>query len=118
VTPRTPAQLAQSQLEAYNARDLEGFVSCYDAQVEVRRLPGDAVTARGRDGMRAVYSDLFARAPSLGCRLLHRIEHGSFVVDHEEVTGIPGRGTIRAVAIYEAGPEGIRRVWFLDAGRS
>jgi len=118
VTTRRPAEFAQAQLEAYNARDLERFVACYDAQVEIRRLPDDAVTARGREGLRALYSDLFARAPSLACRLLHRIEHGAFVVDHEEVTGIPGRGTIRAVAVYEAGPEGIRRVWFLDAGRS
>ena len=34
-----PAALAQRQLDAYNAHDLEAFLACYAYDVEVYELP-------------------------------------------------------------------------------
>jgi hypothetical protein len=109
---RTPEEAAQEQLEAYNARDLEAFLLPYAPDAVLVRLPGGEVVAEGHPGMRAVYGKLFAEAPGLRCRLLARVVEGRCVVDHEEVTGLPGRDTVRAVAVYEVDDGLIRRVWF------
>lgn len=109
----TPEQAAQAQLDAYNARDLEAFLRPYHPDVTLARLPGDEVFARGHAEMRAIYADLFARAPELHCRLVHRVLHDRFVVDHEDVSGIPGRERVGAVAIYEVVDGLIVRAWFL-----
>jgi hypothetical protein len=44
---------------------------------------------------------------------VNRICHDRFVVDQEEVTGIPGFEVVRAVAIYEVVDGLIERAWFL-----
>jgi hypothetical protein len=106
--------MAQAQLDAYNARDLDTFVACYAADVKVSRLPSGQILAQGRDALRETYGKLFANAPELHCALLNRIVHGRCVVDHEEVTGIPGREQVHAVAIYEVEDGLIRKVWFLE----
>ena len=98
----TPEQAAQAQLDAYNARDIDAFLAPYAADVVLARLPGDEAFARGHDEMRAIYGKMFADSPELHCRLVHRICHERFVVDHEDVTGIAGRDDrVGAVAIYE-----------------
>ncbi|MEE8107186.1 MAG: nuclear transport factor 2 family protein [Planctomycetota bacterium] len=109
----TPAEAAQAQLDAYNARDIDAFLIPYHTDVELFRLPGEERFARGRDEMRAIYSELFAGAPELHCRLITRIAHDRFVIDHEDVTGMPGRERLGAVAIYEVVNGLIRRAWFL-----
>ncbi|MBI4702531.1 MAG: amidohydrolase family protein [Deltaproteobacteria bacterium] len=96
----SPASVVQGQLDAYNARDLERFLSHHAPRVLVVRRPGGAVVAEGREAMRAVYAKLFATSPDLHCRLLGRVAVGSTVVDRELVTGIAGRPYVPAVAIY------------------
>ena len=109
----TPEEAAQAQLDAYNARDVDAFLTAYHPDVTLARLPGDEVFARGHDEMRAIYGAMFERSPELHCRLVARVCHDRFVVDHEEVTGIADRGTVGAVAIYEVTDGLIRRAWFL-----
>ncbi|MHC4954219.1 MAG: nuclear transport factor 2 family protein [Planctomycetota bacterium] len=109
----TPEKAAQAQLDAYNARDIEAFLKPYSADVVLARLPGDEPFARGHDEMRAIYGKLFADAPELHCRLLHRIVHDRFVVDHEDVSGFPGGKRVGAVAIYEVIDGRIAKAWFL-----
>jgi len=109
----TPEQAAQAQLDAYNARDIEAFLRPYHEDIELARLPGGPVFARGHAEMRAIYTELFANAPELRCHLENRICHDRFVVDHEEVAGMPGRERSGAVAIYEIVEGLILRAWFL-----
>ncbi|NUN53910.1 MAG: nuclear transport factor 2 family protein [Planctomycetaceae bacterium] len=104
--------MAQRQLDAYNAHDLEAFLLCYAEDVEVRRLPGGESIAAGRAGMRKVYGDLFASRPGRRADLLARMECGRFCVDHERVSDGPGTPDRFAVAIYECEGGWIRRVWF------
>jgi len=108
-----PETAAQAQLDAYNARDIDAFLAAYHKDVELFRLPGDERFARGHDEMRSIYAKLFESAPELHCRLIARIAHERFVIDHEDVTGIPGREHLGAVAIYEVVDGLIRRAWFL-----
>ncbi len=110
---RTPAEAAQAQLDAYNARDIDLFAQIYSPEVELARLPSGERFVRSRGELRDRYGELFRSAPDLRCHLLTRLVHGAFVVDHEEVEGLPGRGRTRAVAIYEVVDGLIRRGWFL-----
>jgi hypothetical protein len=109
----TPEQAAQAQLDAYNARDIDAFLAPYHQDVVLARLPGDCAFATGHDEMRAIYGEKFATTPDLHCRLVNRICHDRFVVDQEEVTGIPGHEVVLAVAIYEVVDGLIVRAWFL-----
>jgi imidazolonepropionase-like amidohydrolase len=105
-------KVVQVQLEAYNRRDLEAFVATYAADVRIYNHP-DALIMTGHDGLRDGYRDFFAKAPALKATVTRRIVQGNYVIDHEHVTGLPGGGDLRAVAIYEVKADKIQRVWFL-----
>jgi imidazolonepropionase-like amidohydrolase len=111
VVPANPASVVQGQLDAYNARELEGFLNFYAEDVVVERQDGTTI-AEGREAMRPIYAGLFEASPDLHCHLLSRTVSGSMVVDHELVTGMRGGPPVRAAAIYEVTGGLIRRVTF------
>jgi uncharacterized protein (TIGR02246 family) len=111
--PAAAQAAAQRQLEAYNARDAAAFAAAYAPDVEVFELPAGTRTLAGRDELRARYATLFEASPALDCRLLARLVHAPFVVDHEEVHGLRGGAPVNAVAIYQVEAGLIRRAWFL-----
>lgn len=106
-----PAELAQRQLDAYNAHDLEAFVACYHPQVEVRDFPAGTLRLDGIAAFRARYADVLAR-PGLRAEVVRRIAQGAVVIDEERVTGLR-EGVVSAVALYEVEGDLIRRVWFV-----
>jgi hypothetical protein len=73
-------------LEALNARDLDAFVDCYTEDATIER-DFDNVVVRGHAELRARYGEMFERFPELHVEPLYRLETGTFVVRHEEVTG-------------------------------
>lgn len=107
----TPTDLAQRQLDAYNAHDLEAFVACYHPEVEVRDFPAGTLRFSGHAAMRDRYGPMFAQG-TVHAALVGRVEEGAVVMDQEHVTGV-GDEPLRAVAIYEVEGEQIRRVWFV-----
>jgi hypothetical protein len=111
--PRHFAALVQRQLEAYNRRDADAFAACFSPDVRCQRHPDEAPFLEGRAALRAFYArERFVHA-GLHARLLHRIDLGGRVLDHEHVVGLPG-GDREVVAVYERGAEGlIGRVWFI-----
>lgn len=112
MTGPSAGELAQRQLDAYNAHDVEAFVLCYAEDVEVRRLPGGEAVATGREELRRTYGDLFRDRPGRRAELTGRIACGDFCVDHERVDDGPGTPVRMAVAIYQCEGGLIRRVWF------
>ncbi len=113
LVPRTAEALAQIQLNAYNARQLEPFLAVYSPDVEVYQFP-DRLMFKGKEKMRQRYAAFFAKANKLHARLVGRVRRGRFVVDQEDVvTGIPGRERLRALAIYEVRAGLIHKVWFI-----
>ncbi|MBN1447141.1 MAG: amidohydrolase family protein [Bacteroidetes bacterium] len=112
ITP-SPENVAQMQLNAYNATNLEAFLSVYSPDVEVFTFP-DTPIYTGIEEMRRVYQEFFAFAPDVHCRLVNRITYENMVMDREIVTGVPGKETVEAVAIYEIDEGLIRKVWFIQ----
>lgn len=105
----TPGILAQKQLNAYNAYDLETFLDTYTEDVEVYDFP-DQLQFKGKEEMRKRY-DFIRHTPGLHARISNRIVQGNMVIDHEEAY-IPGRGKIEVVAMYLVSGDKISKVYF------
>jgi hypothetical protein len=101
----------QRQLDAYNARDLERFLSEYADDIVVYRPPAAAPAIVGKAAFAAHYANNRFNLPELHAQLLNRIVSGNIVVDQEQVTGLPG-GVMAAIAVYQVRDGKIQAVWF------
>ncbi|UTR09799.1 nuclear transport factor 2 family protein [Evansella sp. LMS18] len=106
------ADLVQKQLDAYNAQNLEEFLSVYSEDVEIRDFPSNNLVYKGIDKMRERYGKLFKDNPQQHAQLLGRIEQENFVIDHEKVTGRSNGKEVFAIAMYETDGAHITKVWF------
>lgn len=110
--PATPEILAQQQLNAYNARDMEAFLAPYSDSVVIYGFP-NTLLSRGKEAMRSGYTDMFRNTKALHCQLVKRIVLGNTVIDEESVTGF-GPSPVRAVAVYTISKGKISEVRFIQ----
>ncbi|MEM6261799.1 MAG: amidohydrolase family protein [Bacteroidota bacterium] len=108
----TPEMVAQQQLNAYNARDIDAFVACYSDTVKVYNFPNE-LSYTGTEQMREQYGRFFQEVPNLHCELVNRITVGNKVIDREKVTGFTNGYEIEAVAIYTVEQGKITEVYFI-----
>lgn len=102
-------ELADQQLAAYNAHNLEAFLAPYAEEVEIYNLNTGKLKVKGKEAMRKQYGFL-KTVDVLHCNLLNRIVEGNIVIDHEEI--IAAKGKFYGVAIYEIKNGKIVKVWF------
>jgi hypothetical protein len=107
----SPGEVAQAQLDAYNAQDLDAFCQFYADDVVVADLNG-AVTQEGLAGLRERYARMFVQHPQNRAELVNRIAVGNVVADHEHVVRGPGGETFDIMAIYTIRGGKIARVDF------
>ena len=88
----------ETQLEAYNARDVDRFMASYAPHVVIDDGAGTRLMT-GHEEVRAAYADSFERLPEVRAEVVHRIETGDYVVDEERVHGAEPT-PIHAVVIY------------------
>ena len=91
--------IASKQLDAYNAQDLETYVSFFAEDCVVSGLNG-VPTETSRDALHARYAKAFAQFPQNKAELKNRIAVGNIVVDHELVIRAPGGEQFEIIAIY------------------
>jgi hypothetical protein len=97
-----PEQVVQGQVDAFNARDLERFLSFYDPDAIIEDGQNNSM-ARGHEAMRAMYAPLFAQSPDLHVEIPQRIRVGAYVIDEEALTGFILTGfpsEVHAAAVY------------------
>jgi len=111
-----PEGFAQRQLDAYNARDIDGFIREYTEDVIVYRLPNSEPILVGKAAFATHYRDNRFNQPNLHAELVNRMVFGNKVVDHERVSGISGLSNelVDVAAIYEVSLDGISKVWFVS----
>jgi hypothetical protein len=97
----TPEQVVQIQLEAYNERDIDKFMSVFSDDIELWTLGESQPWAKGKDSVRAVYANLFKNSPELNSQVLNRSVIGNKVIDYERITGRNGGDVLFLVMIYE-----------------
>ena len=107
----TPEDLAQRQLNAYNLRDIEGFLEPYAEDVEVYTYP-NTLLYKGKETMRNTYTQMFDNTPNLHCELKGRISQGNIVMDKERVQF--GEQILEAIAIYHIENNKIKKVFFIQ----
>ena len=106
-----PVAVVQTQLDTYNAQDLDGFSKVFSEDVEIFMNLGDtAATIVGREALRERYGAMFEKNPENKSTLIGRMVQGNYVFDHEWITG-NGR-EFKIVAIYEVNEGLIQRAWF------
>ncbi len=113
-TTMTPEQVVQKQLDAYNNRDITGFMSTMDDEVALYNFSDGRLLAQGFDDVKAIYNDLFDQSPKLHSTLTNRIVLGHQVIDHETITGRMGNDdAIELVVIYEVKDDKIFKITVL-----
>ena len=104
--------IAQAQLDAYNAQDLDAYCSYFTEDVVVADVGGE-VSLNGNAAYRERYAGAFVKFPKNRADLLARIVLGATVIDHERVDRGDGTTPVFEVAaIYTFRGEKIARVDF------
>jgi hypothetical protein len=106
------ADIAQAQIEAYNAQDLDAYCAFFTDDVTVADLNG-AVSTKGLAAYRAKYAQVFADFPNNRAELLARMVVGATVIDHERVDRGTGAATFEVAAVYTFAGDRIARVDFV-----
>ena len=93
-------QIVQTQLDAYNSKDVAAWLATYTDDAAQYSLEGEII-ARDKAQMAANMVSRFAE-PDLHATLLSRHSYDNVVIDHERVTrNFPeGPGTIEMLCIY------------------
>lgn len=108
-----PASVVQRQVDAYNRRDLDDFLSVFSPDAQLLLFPNELLFA-GHNTLRSVYGKLISEAVDLHAEVTNRIVQGNYVIDREITTGMPGKPTQIGLAIYEVKNGLVTRVWFVD----
>jgi hypothetical protein len=106
-----PTDVVQSQLDAYNARDIRALLTIYADDAELYEHPS-TLLAKGSSALRERFLIRF-KEPNLHATLLNRIATGDVVIDHECITRTfpEGPGTQELTMIYEVHSGRITRAW-------
>jgi hypothetical protein len=103
--------IASAQLDAYNAQNLEKYMTYFTEDCVVSGLNGTP-TETNAAAIKARYAKAFAQFPENKAELLNRIAVGNTVVDHELVIRAPGGEQFEIIAIYTFRDGRIARVDF------
>ncbi|WP_431051668.1 nuclear transport factor 2 family protein [Roseateles sp. L2-2] len=100
----SPADIVQTQLDAYNAHDVEALIATYAADARQYEYP-DRLIAQGSPALRERMAARF-EASRPHAQLLHRIAVGNTVIDHERIVNQTPDGPVvrELIAIYEVDP--------------
>jgi len=106
-----PEVIVQKQLDAYNNRDIDGFMATYSEDIKLYSFP-EKLNSEGQETMRKSYDGYFKNTPDLHCEIKKRIVIGNKVIDQEYITS-NGRN-FSAIAIYEVKNGLISKVTFIQ----
>jgi hypothetical protein len=93
------AAVAEAQLVAYNAQDLDAHVACFAGDVTIANLH-EAPNLHGNAAYRERMGGVFAQFPHNRVELLGRIACGNVVCDHERVFRSPDAEPFEVIAVY------------------
>ncbi len=106
--------VVQGQLDAYNAQDVDAFVTFFDDGITIANLNAEP-NLRGLDAYRERHVAMFAEFPQNRAELVSRLVLGDTVIDHERVFRSPEASPFEVAAIYTFAGDKIARVDFVKA---
>lgn len=111
VIDETPLNVVQRQVNAYNAHDLETFLSFYSDTAVIYNFPGKPL-AKGKEEIRRLYTFL-GRDTGLHVSITNRTVVGNKVFDHESAT-MSGRNLGEGMVIYYVYDHRISKVYLME----
>ncbi len=110
----TPEQIVQENLDFYNNRDINGFMTSFSENIKIYNLGDPKPTVIGLENVKKVYTNLFEKSPKLYSTILKRIVFGNRVIDHESIAGRNGNTEVlELVLIYEVNDQKIYKITVL-----
>ncbi|MDB6031836.1 MAG: hypothetical protein JWM16_2174 [Verrucomicrobiales bacterium] len=108
-----PEIIVQTQLDAYNAKDVDALIATYAEDAQQFEHPS-TLLASGSAQLRERFLARF-QEPNLHALLLNRTVMGNTVIDHEKITRTfpEGPGCIEIIALYEVQKARIAKAWFI-----
>ena len=112
---KTPEQVAQSLIDAYNARDIEGILKAYSPESTAYALPSGEVILKGHDAIRKKFARVLEPNMKLKVEIVSRIVDGRFVIDKEKISGTADGKPVEffGTVIYEIADGVIQKEWYL-----
>ncbi len=106
--------VVQKQLDAYNAKDIDTFMSVFSKDAAIYNFGEEMALAIGAEEVRAVYTKLFINSPNLHSLVINRSVIGNKVIDYELISGRQNSDELlKLIAIYEVNNGLITKATFL-----
>lgn len=96
-----PSDVAEAQLKAYNAHDIDAFMAVFIEDITLWNLGDSIPWASGAEQVSTIYAKLFASSPDLHSEVLTRTVIGNKVLDYERITGRAGGDVFFLIMVYE-----------------
>ncbi len=115
IVTRSPEQVAQSLVDAYNTRNMEGILKAYAPDSIAYALPSGEVILKGHDEIRKKFARVLDPNVKLKVGVVNRIVDGKFVIDKEKISGTSDGKAVEfyGTVIYEITDGLIRKEWYL-----
>ena len=112
---KTPEQVAQTLVDAYNARSMEGILKAYSPDSVAYALPSGEVILKGHDEIRKKFARVLEPNVKLKVEIVSRIIDGKYVIDKEKISGTSDGQPVEifGTVIYEITDGLIRKEWYL-----
>ncbi len=112
---KTPEQVAQSLVDAYNARNMDGILKAYSPDSIAYALPSGEVILKGHEAIRKKFARILEPNVNLKVEIVNRIVDGKFVIDKEKISGTSEGKPVEyyGTVIYEITDGLIRKEWYL-----
>ncbi len=107
----TAETIVQKQVDAYNQKDIELFLSFYSDDVKIYNFP-NKLTSEGKEQLRKDFTEYFGKAKTLHCTISKRIVRKNIIIDEEQIKF--NDFEFSGVAIYEIANNKIVSVTFVE----
>jgi len=95
-------EIVQANLEAYNNRDIETFMSYMADDITMYNLGECEAYLQGKEKVRERYANYFKSSPELHSEIKKRMVFDNKVIDHEYITGSNGSNqAFEMIFMYE-----------------
>lgn len=108
---RSPEAIVQENLNFYNDRNIEGFMSSFSADIKLYSFQEEQAILSGLEAVRTFYKKLFDQSPRLYSLIVNRIVFDNKVIDYEFITGRNGATEpYEIILIYEVADSQITKI--------
>ena len=85
-----PVDVVKTSLKAYNFTDIDGYMSYFSEDIEMKDYDNGQINAKGKAEVRAIFEAYFKASLNLHSKVIDHLAFDNKVMDHEYITGAKG----------------------------